>query len=371
MHMIKKVADRYLVAKTIESLLAGTSRNVIERAKGLNVQDRQDGSFSVSGGSDTYLVKTQKKGSDIKVSCTCKGWVFQGSEYYAHERGYLLGKPRGNLAPPKVRDPKGINLVCKHVAAVLNTLQSPMARMGRREDILLQEDISKNVCSNPTKWDNVLKVIEFDEKLDFPTSDEALITKTVRKDPKFKDTISISHPKVLDYMGEPTPFWLTFTEHAVTRMLSRGFTTSQVKAMLMPYFSGKRERFVTKLNKALAKGKALYIGSSGKTAVIRPHTIGSGTKSYRNQIGSFKYDPDTDTIIRGKNVHLRVYTVFSNEGAVGAPLGETLQEYLPCPLPDLNPDYGTHTSLRAKPDYDYSYRFGTMVKRVAHRWLLQ
>lgn len=62
---------------------------------------------------------------DMKVSCTCGFWQFQGPEHHAKDDGYLLGKPRGTAMPPGVRDPRGKNRVCKHVMAVLNHINKP------------------------------------------------------------------------------------------------------------------------------------------------------------------------------------------------------------------------------------------------------
>ena len=61
--------------------------------------------------------------SDIKVSCTCNFFRWQGPEFHAQANDYLLGPPIGNAKEPKIRDPDGFNTVCKHVAAVFNLTQ--------------------------------------------------------------------------------------------------------------------------------------------------------------------------------------------------------------------------------------------------------
>lgn len=54
-----------------------------------------------------------------RARCSCPFWVFGGPEYHAAKGGYLLGVPRGAATPPQVRDPSGVNLLCKHVLAAL------------------------------------------------------------------------------------------------------------------------------------------------------------------------------------------------------------------------------------------------------------
>jgi hypothetical protein len=70
-----------------------------------------------------YIVKVRargdKKAPDLSLSCNCKGWVFQGSEYHAKKNKYLLGKAKGTATAPSQRDPRGENRLCKHAYAVL------------------------------------------------------------------------------------------------------------------------------------------------------------------------------------------------------------------------------------------------------------
>jgi hypothetical protein len=81
--------------------------------------------FAVNCGQGPHLVKvkaipakaTIKKveTSDIKVTCDCGFFRFQGPEYHAKTGDYLYGKPRGLATAPEEKDPRGVNLICKHV----------------------------------------------------------------------------------------------------------------------------------------------------------------------------------------------------------------------------------------------------------------
>jgi hypothetical protein len=56
---------------------------------------------------------------DVRVSCTCPFFRYQGPEHWAKVGDYLYGKPAGTAARPDQKDPDGRNRVCKHIAAVL------------------------------------------------------------------------------------------------------------------------------------------------------------------------------------------------------------------------------------------------------------
>lgn len=117
------------VAYTIPQILSGSPPDVHARAQGLSVQAAsQDGpvlEFRVQGSTDNYMVLVERTSSeDVRVSCSCNFWQWQGPEYWAHTRGYLYGAARSDLSFPDVRDPQGNNGACKHVIAVLKTLET-------------------------------------------------------------------------------------------------------------------------------------------------------------------------------------------------------------------------------------------------------
>lgn len=84
------------------------------------VPSSDGGSYTVKVQAEAPEGVTELSKMDLKVSCTCGFWQFQGPEHHAQDDGYLLGTPRGTAMPPGVKDPRGMNRVCKHVAAVFN-----------------------------------------------------------------------------------------------------------------------------------------------------------------------------------------------------------------------------------------------------------
>ena len=56
---------------------------------------------------------------DLDVSCSCKAWQWLGPEHHSKREDYLDGDLKGTATPPKIKDPTGVNRVCKHVYAVL------------------------------------------------------------------------------------------------------------------------------------------------------------------------------------------------------------------------------------------------------------
>lgn len=65
---------------------------------------------------------------DLKLSCGCPFWQYQGPEHWAQEEGYLYGPLRGTGTPPDIRDPQHRHAICKHVYAVLQSLRKRSRR---------------------------------------------------------------------------------------------------------------------------------------------------------------------------------------------------------------------------------------------------
>lgn len=89
--------------------------------------------FSVDCGNGAKVVKlksfrptnvTALTKMDMDLKCSCPAWRWLGPEHHAKQEKYLDGKPRGTASVPVIRDPTGINRVCKHVAAVLGTTKA-------------------------------------------------------------------------------------------------------------------------------------------------------------------------------------------------------------------------------------------------------
>ena len=126
--------DKVRLAATVEKVLQNLSRKFQERAKKCHATlTRADIKnlrwlFSVDCGNGPKVVsiKALRSGNvtkfsklDLKLSCSCPAWRWQGPEYHAKEKDYQLGKPRGTASPPDIRDPDRVHPVCKHVAAAL------------------------------------------------------------------------------------------------------------------------------------------------------------------------------------------------------------------------------------------------------------
>lgn len=87
--------------------------------------------FSVDCGNGPKVVKikaeksrsTQLAKMDLHLSCSCPAWRWLGPEHHSKREDYLDGKPRGTASVPVIKDPEGINRVCKHVEAVLRQVQ--------------------------------------------------------------------------------------------------------------------------------------------------------------------------------------------------------------------------------------------------------
>lgn len=124
------------VAAKINEIMSGISPKVTSGAKSVTPKlKRADPNnamwtYAVPGSKgETYTVRIKglPKGNlrnvskmDVRVSCTCPFFRYQGPEHWAKVGDYLYGKPAGTAAKPNQKDPDGGNRVCKHVVAVFN-----------------------------------------------------------------------------------------------------------------------------------------------------------------------------------------------------------------------------------------------------------
>jgi hypothetical protein len=142
------------VAKTINEIMTSLDPEIKGRTKGIVVRMQKatppyDWVFSVSSGksSKTYEVLLRLdwepdiwalSKAQIKLSCSCPYWQYQGPEYHAKEQEYLLGDTKGTATSPDVKDPEGTHLLCKHAAKVLDVLIR-YARKGKRTKKVLRK----------------------------------------------------------------------------------------------------------------------------------------------------------------------------------------------------------------------------------------
>lgn len=116
-------AEMTKTAALYNEILKSLDPKVISSAESLKAVaggyvDKLEGEPSIFRVSD-YEVRVSALAGDIKVSCSCDYWRYQGPEYHAHKNSYLLGKARGTLEPPTKRDPNSTHKLCKHAYAVL------------------------------------------------------------------------------------------------------------------------------------------------------------------------------------------------------------------------------------------------------------
>jgi len=125
---------RTKIALRLDSIVTGLNPRVTRRSKRCAVKlKRHDARnlrwlLAVNCGNVPRVVKikgmrdgriTKLSKMDLDLTCSCPAWRWQGPEHHSQREDYLDGKPRGTASVPVIRDPRMINRVCKHVAAVL------------------------------------------------------------------------------------------------------------------------------------------------------------------------------------------------------------------------------------------------------------
>ncbi len=59
----------------------------------------------------------------VSMNCDCPFWRYNGPEYHAKRKNYLLGQPFGTAVKPEKKDPDSQYWLCKHTFAVLKRLE--------------------------------------------------------------------------------------------------------------------------------------------------------------------------------------------------------------------------------------------------------
>lgn len=130
-----QAAPNLRVAATIGQVLSKCDSTILNRAKAVRISPYRFNpakgfwSFKAAGSQGTYIVRVKgvRRGNvknldkaQIKVSCSCPFFRWQGPEHWAKQGQYLYGRPVGTASNPKVMDPKGHHGACKHVVAALS-----------------------------------------------------------------------------------------------------------------------------------------------------------------------------------------------------------------------------------------------------------
>lgn len=114
-------------ATVLKDILKSLDPDVIEKSKSIEsvVKDfyhktyEEPLTFQVGDYEVIVQASGNKKKPDLRISCSCNYWKYQGPEYHAVQNDYLYGKTRGTADKPTKKDPEGKHKVCKHAYAVL------------------------------------------------------------------------------------------------------------------------------------------------------------------------------------------------------------------------------------------------------------
>jgi hypothetical protein len=137
------------VAMTYGELISNTDPHIFKKSESYKPKllriDTKNWMWRFKVGDWIVRVKAFKRGRatnlrklNVRISCSCPYWRWQGPEHWAKENDYLYGKPRGTASLPVIKDPASKHWVCKHVAAVLRFTKdyfvrpkkSPLKKLG-------------------------------------------------------------------------------------------------------------------------------------------------------------------------------------------------------------------------------------------------
>jgi hypothetical protein len=84
----------------------------------------------------------------VRVSCTCPSFLFWGAQYHAVMMDYLFGGIRPKFSPPRVRDPNGGFLICKHIKKVIEEIyEGKFGKMLLPK--IMKQDVRRRIMRKP------------------------------------------------------------------------------------------------------------------------------------------------------------------------------------------------------------------------------
>lgn len=106
----------------------------------------------------------------MKVFCNCPAYLYWGSKYIATRDAYNINTKGKEIRPAKVRDPKGNNIICKHIAATATALKSQSvykAFKGKMKSTQYIQpiNISDNILEEEAKSFPEISIIELEQVL--------------------------------------------------------------------------------------------------------------------------------------------------------------------------------------------------------------
>lgn len=175
----------HIIAETLDRLLHQNNPKTNRLSKTAQVQEVKYSkrnprlyTFLVKG-SQSYSSKTghivnilftdntiRKNGQllnkNMKCSCTCPAFQYQGCAFNATMGRYNLSNPENT--PPDTRDPMRKNKICKHVAATTPIIQK-----------------LKIESAEPIRWNNTEVLVSIIEDLGIPISSEKEFSELMEK----------------------------------------------------------------------------------------------------------------------------------------------------------------------------------------------
>lgn len=130
-------------ATTLADIQSGLSPAVVKRSQRykpiLLSVDTEEGSWTYKVGKWEVRVvadtprpsrSTRLSLADLKITCSCPFWRWQGPEHWGKQEDYLDGDPRGTASVPVIRDPTHEHPICKHAYAVFSKMRNFKGRTG-------------------------------------------------------------------------------------------------------------------------------------------------------------------------------------------------------------------------------------------------
>jgi hypothetical protein len=118
-------------------------------------------------------------GREIKVSCNCNAWKYNGADFNALDKDYSE-RQYSNGQPPNKRDPQRRFLICKHVAACIPLFRRFIIPEGFKEEPMFTKPKKQLIQKSPKKLIQEPKIKKEPEK---PPTRPEIVKKPTRIKP--------------------------------------------------------------------------------------------------------------------------------------------------------------------------------------------
>lgn len=220
-------------------------------------------------------------------------------------------------------------------------------------------------CSDPTRWGELVSLIQKDKQLDLRADQEAQLAKLILQKKKELYAFRYSNPIFTFPGGTRKDIFVSLTEHAIVKAVAREMDVPLMRAILNEFFNNLQKNdnaFSSFMRDLRSGGNKVKIKVKGLVLVIafnksKGLTSGPVKDALRNPLRG-ELCKKGNKIVIPSGVNIRIRTMWGKNKTIGKPLSEEFVDevYPACTYTEGVP-YTTHSEAKDDINYDYKQRF--------------